>query len=443
MLSAAALLKQVVITAVGESFTKQTIAASSASRYGVAYGKGKFVAVGFDQKAHVSEDGATWAETSVIPVNGALYDVAYGNGKFVAVCQNSSSYSYSEDGVSWIAGSLPLPSSTYSWGGIAFCNGVFVAHCQYNSYLCYTTSTDGINWTSQASLPAEANAGYGRGVCVANNTFWAFPVNSSNVYYSTDGVTWQKGTHNLSWAAWTIGYKDGIYVAAATNVIGTALWHSSDGFNWTSVSAPQGNYWHIACTESKFIVFIKNSATFALVSDDGVHWKSVSVPTGEYGFSAYNGKVLVSPNGLSSTTVLYSAGKFEPALVDVKDEPITLGVRVATGSYTGSGTYGASNQNTIDVGFEPKVVFILTTQYASNQLLADGFGFFINPRPYGFANFSGNYGMTPGQGGVKSTEYQAAPYVTWNSTGLSWYVTNDSLYQLNSKSAVYHYIAFG
>lgn len=94
-------------------------------------------------------------------------------------------------------------------------------------------------------------------------------------------------------------------------------------------------------------------------------------------------------------------------------------VRIATGSYKGTGTYGSSNPNSLTFRFVPKFVFI--------QLSDDGNG-------YNF--FACN--------GAKYAHYNQASRVplTWDSTTLSWY-SGDVQTQLNQNNREYKYIALG
>jgi len=56
---------------------------------GIAYGGGKFVAVGDNGRMAYSSDGVTWTavSTSTFGISN-INDIAYGNGKFVAVGDN-------------------------------------------------------------------------------------------------------------------------------------------------------------------------------------------------------------------------------------------------------------------------------------------------------------------------------------------------------------------
>lgn len=78
------------------------------SLHGVAFGKGRFVAVGDDGAIISSSDGKTWTLHHRNPWCGggsacysAFYDIAYGAGRFVTV-SSKGQVMVSEDGFNWI-----------------------------------------------------------------------------------------------------------------------------------------------------------------------------------------------------------------------------------------------------------------------------------------------------------------------------------------------------
>ena len=126
--------------------------------YDIAWGNGKFVAVGYGLNSHIaySSNGITWTA-----VNDSIFDqwngircITWGDGKFIVGAGNKMAYSY--DGISWnninnttfddnINGILTL-----AWG-----NGKFIAGGSknfgiqnntqlYGAHLAY--SSDGITW---------------------------------------------------------------------------------------------------------------------------------------------------------------------------------------------------------------------------------------------------------------------------------------------------------
>jgi hypothetical protein len=75
--------------------------------YAVAYGGGKFVAVGASGKAAYSSDGVTWTASGGTTFSNPIYGVTYGGGKFVAGGDNGKGDNkkiiHSTDGATWEA----------------------------------------------------------------------------------------------------------------------------------------------------------------------------------------------------------------------------------------------------------------------------------------------------------------------------------------------------
>jgi len=96
----------------------------------IAYGNGKFVAVGENGKMATSTDGTTWTTVTDSTFGTSGYDsiinaIAYGNGKFVAVGY-SGKMAYSTDGITWTAEKY-TSFGTNIINAIAYGNGKFVA----------------------------------------------------------------------------------------------------------------------------------------------------------------------------------------------------------------------------------------------------------------------------------------------------------------------------
>ncbi|MCL2094110.1 MAG: hypothetical protein FWH12_07945 [Treponema sp.] len=145
---------------------------SAANIQGIAYGSNKFVAVGAGGRMAYSTDGTSWtviergtgtgpnpptpgdSQFGTNQING----IAYGNGRFVAVGA-SGRMAYSSDGINWTGiaggtgtGASPTVPGASGFGensiyGVAYGGGRFVAGGQ-NGRMAY--STDGINWTGIA-----------------------------------------------------------------------------------------------------------------------------------------------------------------------------------------------------------------------------------------------------------------------------------------------------
>lgn len=137
-------------------------------------------------------------------------------------------------------------------------------------------------------------------------------------------------------------------------------------------------------------------------------------------------------NGTSFDNVLplaYNAKQLEgQSLAEVKQWVQDNGLLLYTGQYTGTGTYGQSNKNTLTFNFEPKLVLIttLSTSYSNGLLLWE-------------------HGMERGNNGYNGK------YVTleWGENSVSWYFTTTSsvsspeALQLNSNGLTYYFAAIG
>ena len=123
--------------------------------------------------------------------------------------------------------------------------------------------------------------------------------------------------------------------------------------------------------------------------------------------------------------------KFLSAILEGKTQALDEGVKFATGSYVGTGEYGASNPNSITFSFVPKIWGIF-----------DG-----NMRMY----FGSYTDVTIGVWGVSTdinitNNAPCACPVTYNGTTVSWYSdysSNQAQYQLNLSGHTYYYFAIG
>jgi hypothetical protein len=114
-----------------------------------AFGGGVFVGVGgagATNDFNRSADGKAWTK-GTLPVSQIWSDVAYGAGKFVAIGTGLKA-AYSANGSTWTA--IDMPSSQ-TWSGIAWSGTRFLAVAE-NSMVA-ATSIDGVTWTP-AYLPS-------------------------------------------------------------------------------------------------------------------------------------------------------------------------------------------------------------------------------------------------------------------------------------------------
>lgn len=98
----------------GEIWMTRTIALGGKTRKNICYGNGRFVIIpSWTNIVAYSDDGVTW-NTGILPITGNWYNIAYGNGKFVVASTDSSSALWSTDGESWEITDGMLTGSIYT-----------------------------------------------------------------------------------------------------------------------------------------------------------------------------------------------------------------------------------------------------------------------------------------------------------------------------------------
>ncbi|MBO5728184.1 MAG: hypothetical protein J6Q14_07760 [Oscillospiraceae bacterium] len=111
--------------------------------------------------------------------------------------------------------------------------------------------------------------------------------------------------------------------------------------------------------------------------------------------------------------------KVEQALTALENNRL----RLATGSYTGTGTYGEANPVTLTFPFKPKLFFSFQGDLSDLFVLVH----------------SGNTQyVAPDR---SSSDYTM--YFSWTNNSISWYNKHNAFSQLNTKDKEYHYLAIG
>lgn len=104
------------------------------------------------------------------------------------------------------------------------------------------------------------------------------------------------------------------------------------------------------------------------------------------------------------------------------------GVRIATGSYTGTGTYGASNPCSLTFPFVPKLVVLSKASTYST----DTSGLLVMVA-------RSNMALSLDESNQNTNSRIS---LTWETDSVSWY-TASAERQMNTSSRNYHYVAFG
>ncbi|MDR0444146.1 MAG: hypothetical protein LBH44_12150 [Treponema sp.] len=183
--------------------------------FGIAYGNGKFVAVGDSGKMAHSDDGINWTVVTTTTF-GQLICIVYGGGKFVAG-NNAGWIVYSTDGITWTAIPAGTGAGTSTFGTltiwrIAYGDGKFVA-AGSNGKMAYLT--DGINnWTAvtNTTFDNDINIVYAGGKFVAGGS-------NGKMAYSNDGINWTAINNTTFGTTYVrgIAYGGGRFVAIGFN----------------------------------------------------------------------------------------------------------------------------------------------------------------------------------------------------------------------------------
>jgi hypothetical protein len=194
-----------------------------------------------------SPDGENWNETVIPNPLDSITGIAYGNGRYVAVGNRGTrgSMLVSEDGVFWSEGmTVPEYTGHDAFSSVAFGNGVFLA-IQERTYFppgetrqvtttdAYT-STDGINWSKQELSIRLGLLHFGNGRFLSSYMNFHF--------VSTNGTDWvaQHVPDGMAERTGSITFHDGWFYKLSGVSPAMGLHRSTDGFNWEVIS-PSGS----------------------------------------------------------------------------------------------------------------------------------------------------------------------------------------------------------
>ncbi|RYT82560.1 hypothetical protein EAJ06_02840 [Bacteroides intestinalis] len=247
---------------------------------GIAYGNGKYVAVGngTSDSGYIttSTDGENWLPVKTLGMKG-WYNIAYGNGKFVVVGSAFDSCAASSiDGENW--SELIHFDNEIGFRRIIFGNGKFVvvSRSGIDKGSPIISSTDGMNWTDPVytggTYATINDVAYGNGKFVAIGKV----TNANFAITSTDGRSWSApnviaGSNTVN----AIGFGNGKFVVGTMNGEITV---STDGINWSPIKVIQSGMQIMDITHGKGkfimtgIVFNPVYGGYVSTSVDGENW---------------------------------------------------------------------------------------------------------------------------------------------------------------------------
>ena len=265
---------------------------------GVAYGNGKFVAVGDGGTILNSPDGVTWSPVAS-PVTVNLRDVEFGNGLFVAIAGGGpKTMITSPDGVAW----TPRPANTGGGYLDATFDGTRFFVIEGNG--SFRHSTNGIDWTTGS----VGTGGRDPACVIGHNGTWVVAgyetgnTNMGMLYSSLQSLTnWAPRQSMLSENLFGAGYINGLFVVGGQ---GGALATSPDGVTWTPRnSQTTGFIWDFASNGSYLVaasqwgrmLYSQNGTDWTRVETDlPWHMKAVAYGNGTFVSVGWDGQILQS-----------------------------------------------------------------------------------------------------------------------------------------------------
>lgn len=232
---------------------------------GLAWGGGKFVAVGTGGVVLTSPDGVSWFKHHS-GTGQHLHEVAWSGNRFVAVGLGGTII-ISTDGIHWSTIPCPAPSQnlrSVTWSGLRFVavgdNGKII------------TSTDGLSWINLTGPAAHLNGVTSFG----HNKFVAVGLNGS-IIHTTDGINWASQPSGTSTHLFSVTWNGSQFVAVGS--MGTIL-SSSNGTAWHNRSLPTTDLYDITWGSGRYMAVGNGMGGDFLTSTDGLAWSQVLHGTG-------------------------------------------------------------------------------------------------------------------------------------------------------------------
>lgn len=381
---------RVAISLNGISWTGGQLPVNADWRH-IAYGNGVFLALAENNVAATSPDGITWTtrnayatdidilSTSKDTVTDWSAGTATSTSNWYAIAHNGSNRyvmvggdgvtslgSYSSNGTSWIAGTMPAGGDGPR--SVAFGSSLWVA--PYSGSNDVATSSDGITFTFQSNvLPATRDW---RTIAFGNGTFVTIDSSGTNsAATSTNGTTWTSRTMSASveWtsvAYGTIGSTN--YFVAVSGITGnsnSASYSTDNGATWTGSTLPSSTRWSsVAFGNGRFVAVSGNSGTTssaAAYSTNGTTWSASTLPGLAAGWTnvTFNGSVFI-------------ATAYNTSRSAISEDGITWAERAmgATANWIASAS-DTANYETVVIAFNSSSIREIRYQANTNRLTVD------------------------------------------------------------------------
>ena len=232
---------------------------------GVAFGNGRFLAVGTYGAIFSSEDGQRWVQQAS-GTNAFLNSVTWTGQQFVVVGEGGTILT-SPNGLTWTARAAP---TTYPLNGPVYGGSGHLAFGWWNDGIILS-SADGASWSQLASTPNLI-----LDACWNGREYLAA---GGNVLSSLDGVNWVARTTACCLRGITCG--PGRCVAVGNHGLANGqILASSDGHTWTQAGSLTDQWLLDVASSGSMFVAVGNSGTI-LKSSDGANWRPENSGTTE------------------------------------------------------------------------------------------------------------------------------------------------------------------
>ena len=300
----------------------------------VLFRGGRYVAVGRDGQRRgflmTSTDGKDW-ECQTVEGVGELRDVAYTPRLYVAAGDGILT---STDGRTWVRRVAPAGDPLDYYAGVAYGNGRFVAVGNTRDVL---TSPDGLTWTRHSNREISALAGLAFG----NGQFVAFGPGLPEFFTSEDGVKWEKHPLPAGYSLWNVAYGAGAFVFIAHDGRSNLLL-TTRNFRTFTEARPVSQEFEaldaVTYADGRFVAVGDRSGM--AVSADGVDWQMVPYAGEQLSLVAagegrilgltYRGSAWVSRPSPPADAVLSSVTA-RPYILPWQEAVIVVALRDATG----------------------------------------------------------------------------------------------------------------
>jgi hypothetical protein len=284
----------------------------------------------------------TWSTVNS-PTTNTLYSVIWTGNNFVALGDRVKATS--TDGINWTA-----QASTFSIDSAAWDGTKFVGLSRGIGTCIIRTSTDGIVWTDRLNVGSTGGS-IDTAMIWANNKFFALGKDSTGAttsYISSDGISWTTNTNNTAATFHSVIWDGNQYVAVGNLVSGSTsiASKSPDGITWQSVTLPTTNTLQsIAYNGTRYVVTSPGVTSVAYTTTDGISWTKVTPGSIDFGERiiwagnkfigvGYWWRVMSSPDGMTWSEETSSGTTYAGMYSNLHDIAYS-GTRYAAVGYSG------------------------------------------------------------------------------------------------------------